>query len=194
MKIRNCAVAGFLGLMTFTLSAQQTAPAPHAAGSTASLAETMQAIQNELNKVGKLNFTIHIQDKEEGNATVQYSTEIGNVVADAASCTIRYHRKRSMRGEVVNDEDVSISLRDVLGLSMMTVEQHEKAVFEREKASADEQQTAHMQFDPPMFMVVARKAGDNEEGFAFIDEKMAGRVAKALGRGVELCGGDNVPY
>jgi hypothetical protein len=194
MKIRNWAAAGFLSLTAFGLSAQQAAQASRATGSAPSLAETMQTIQSELNQVGRLNFVIHIEDREEGNATVQYSTEVSNAVADPASCTIRYHWKRSMRGEVVNDEDVSISLGDILGLSMMTVEQHEKAVFERERASPDEQKKGHMEFDPPMFMVVARKAGGNEEGFAFIDEKMAGRVAKALGRGVELCGGKNIPY
>ena len=190
MKIRNWTAAGVLGLMTLALAAQ----APNAGVVAASLAETMKSIQNELSLVGKLNFVIHTRDKEGGNATVEYSTEVSNVATDPASCTVQYHRKRWMGGEVASDEDVSFSLREVLGLSVMTVEQHEKAIFEKEKTSPEDRQALHMQFDPPMLMVVARKAGDKEEGFAFTDEQMARRAAKAIGRGVELCGGKNVPY
>jgi hypothetical protein len=94
----------------------------------------------------------------------------------------------------VNDEDVSFSLRDVLGISMLTNDEHEKLIFEREKASPDEKQTLHMKFDPQVYLVIVRKAEDNEEGFTFVNKNQANRVAKAMGHAVELCGGKNVPF
>ncbi|MGA2671701.1 MAG: hypothetical protein ABSE99_00625 [Terracidiphilus sp.] len=193
MKV-NCRLAALLACgIAFSAWGQQSAP-PHSAGGAQSLAATMQIVQIELSEIGKLHFVVHVFDKEEGNGASPYIAEIGRVVADPASCTIRYHWWRSMHGEVVNDEDVSLSLHDVLGLSMLTNEQHEKQVFEKEKTSPDEKQTSFTKWDPPLFMVVMRTAGDNEEGFLLADEKKAARLAKDLKHAVELCGGKNVPF
>ena len=74
----------------------------------------MQLIQKELNAVGKLSFVVHVFDKEEGNGTSRYIEELSKVVADPANCTIRYHAWVSMHGEVVHDEDDTLSLHDVL--------------------------------------------------------------------------------
>jgi hypothetical protein len=195
MKIRNLLFAGISGLMTLTLWAQQSAAASRKpGGNVPSLPETMQSIQNELNHVGKLSFVIHIQDKEEGNSTTGYSEEMSNALADPASCTIKFHLSKWMQGKMVEDEDVSVGLKDVLGLSMMTAEQHEKVVFEREKGSPDEKQSMHMKLDPPMFLVVARSDEENEQGFVFGDEKAANRAARAIVRAVKLCGGKSGPF
>jgi hypothetical protein len=94
-----------------------------------------------------------------------------------------------MHGDVVNDEDDSFSLRDVLGLSMLTNDEHEKLIFEREKAYPDEKQTHYTKFDPQVYLVIMRTAGDNEEGFSFVDKKTAERVTIAMAHAVELCGG-----
>jgi hypothetical protein len=190
--MRNLLAACLFCGIAFTLSAQQpVAPLPRPADNGPSLAATMQFIQKGLNAVGKLSFVVHVFDKEEGNGTSKYIGECSKVVADPASCTIRYHSWVSAHGEVVNDEDVSFSLRDVLGLSMLTNDEHEKLIFEREKAYPDEEQTLHMKFDPQVYLVIMRTAGDNEEGFSFADKKTAERVAKAMVHAVELCGGGN---
>jgi hypothetical protein len=173
--------------------AQQSAPRGPA-GSGQSLAAAMQFIQSELNGIGKLHFTIHITDKEEGNSTSQYIEEISNVVADPSTCTVRYRWWRSMHGEVVNDEDVSFSLHNVLGLSMLTPKQYVKHTFEKEKTSADEKQTYFQRFDPPMYMIATRDAQDNEQGFTLADQQKAIRLANAMGHAVELCGGKNLPF
>jgi hypothetical protein len=185
----------FLALLSGEALAQQAvAPLRKPAADGRSLAETMSLIQKELNAVGKLSFVVHIFDKEEGNGISKYIEERGKVVADPATCAIRYHWWRSMHGDVVNDEDVSFRLHDVLGLSMMTNDQHEKLLFEREKATPDEKQTYHLKFDPQVYLVILRMDGDNEEGFTFVDRKQADRVAQAMGHAVELCGGKNVPF
>lgn len=195
MKIRNLLAAGFWGLIQLTVWAQQVGPPPpRHAGSAPPLAATMQFLQKELNQVGKLDFVVQVRDKEEGKATVKYSEEVSHVLADPASCTIKYHYKRSMRGDLIDDEDLSVSLKDVLGISMMTGQQHDNVVFEREKAYPSEERVRFEQFEPTLFMVVMRKAGDNEEGFSFADGKKANRVFKAMAQAVSLCGGKSGPF
>ena len=165
---------------------------PVVAGPT--LAATMQLIQKEMNAVGRLSFVVHIFDQVEGNGTSKYIEELSNVVADPATCTIRYHWWRSMHGDVINDEDVTFSLRDVLSLSMMNNYQAEKKQFEEDKAYPEEKQTYHLEFVPQVYLVIMRKPEDNVEALMFIDKKQAERVAKAMGHAVELCGGKNVPF
>lgn len=190
------AVVSLLVLTAFSASfAQQpVAPPPKPAAGGPTLAATMQFIQKELNAVGKLSFVVHFYDQEEGNGISKYIEERSKVVADPATCAIRYHWWRSMHGDVVNDEDVSLSLHDVLGISMLTNDEHEKLIFEREMPSPDEKQTIHVEFDPQVYLVIMRKADDNEEGFSFVDKTQAARVAQAMGHAVELCGGKNVPF
>ena len=177
------------GAKPTTPSHQQAVPPPPKAAAGPTLAETMQLIQKELNAVGKLSFVVHVFDKEEGNGTSRYIEELSKVVADPASCTIRYHAWVSMHGEVVHDEDDTLSLHDVLGLSMLTNDQHEKLIFEREKATPDEKQTYYTKFVPQIYVVVIRTAGNNEEGFSFASKKTAERVNIAMALAVELCGG-----
>jgi len=190
------ATVSVLILTAFSASfAQQpAAPPPKPAAYGPSLAATMQLIQKELNAVGRLSFVVHIYDQEEGNGISKYIEERSNVVADPATCTIRYHWWRSMHGDVVNDEDVSFSLRDVLGLSMMNEEQAEKKQYEAERAYPEEKQTYHTKFVPQVYLVMMRKPEDNVEGFKFIDKKQADRVAQSMSHAVELCGGKNVPF
>jgi hypothetical protein len=45
--------------------------------------------------------------------------------------------------------------------------------------------------DPPLFLVVARRAANQAIGFYFPSEEMANRLAKAMVHAVELCGGGN---
>jgi hypothetical protein len=195
MKTLRIIVYAFVFAASCEAFAQQSVtppPQPAVAGPT--LAATMQLIQKEMNAVGRLNFVVHIFDQEEGNGTSKYIVELSNVVADPATCAIRYHWWRSIHGDVVNNEDVSFSLRDVLGLSMMNNDQAEKKQYEADKAYPEEKQTYHTEFVPQLYLVIMRKPEDNVEGFMFIDKKQADRVAKSMGHAVELCGGKNVPF
>jgi hypothetical protein len=187
--LRVLLVICFVVLLSSAALSQKGVLPPKPATGGATLAATMQLIQKELNAVGKLSFVVHIFDKEEGNSTSKYIEERSRVVTNPATCSIRYHWWRSMHGDVVNDEDDSFSLRDVLGLSMLTNDEHEKLIFEREKAYPDEKQTHYTKFDPQVYLVIMRTAGDNEEGFSFVDKKTAERVTIAMAHAVELCGG-----
>jgi hypothetical protein len=194
MKTLRIAVAALVLTALSTAFAQiAVPPPPKSTNGSPSLAATMQLIQNELNAVGRLSFVVHIYDQEEGNGISKYIEERSNVVANPASCSIRYHWWRSMHGDVVNDEDVSFSFSDVLGIAMMNEDQAENIQYEEEKASPDERKTYHLKFVPQLYLVMMRKPEDNIEGFSFADKKQAARVAKAMGHAVELCGGKNQP-
>ena len=153
----------------------------------------MQVIQKELNSVGKLSFVVDVSNADEKGSS-QLSEQASKVIADPATCTIRYHWWESVSGNVVDDEDMSISLRDVLGVSTMSAEESWKKEAEKEGATPDEMKVYYEKFDPPMFIVAMRMAGDNGEGFTFTDQNQAGRVGQAVAQAVLLCGGKNEPF
>ena len=190
-----CRVAPILTLaLTFTAWAQQTAKtAPPATENAQQLASAMQVVQRELNTVGKLTFVVDVSNADE-KGTSQYSVLLTNVVADPATCTIRYHFWRSMSGKVVDDDDVSIGLHDVLGISTMSAEEAFKEQAEKEGATPSELEGFYEKFDPPMFVVAMRMPEDADEGFSFTDQKQASRVGQAVVQAVKLCGGKTGPY
>jgi hypothetical protein len=153
----------------------------------------MQIIQKELNSVGKLNFVVHVSNADEVG-TSQYSVLLTEVVADPAACSIHYHWWRSISGNVVNDEDVSLSLRDVMGVLTMPSDQYFKKVAEEEGTAPDEMKGYYEKFDPPMFIVAMRVAADDADGFSFTDQKQSVRVGQAVAQAVLLCGGKNEPF
>jgi len=156
------------------------------------LTAEMQIIQKELNSVGKLNFAVAVSNADE-KGTSQISEQVSKLIADPATCTIRYHWWESIQGNVVDDDDVSISLHDVLGVSTMSAEESWKNEAEKEGATPDELKVYYEKFNPPMFVVAMRMTGDDGEAFSFTDEKQASRVDQAVAQAVSLCGGKNGP-
>ncbi len=177
--------------ITSVAFAQQAAPPP--AQSAQLLAAAMQVIQKELNSVGKLSFVVDVSNADEKGSS-QLSEQASKVIADPAACTIRYHWWESVSGSVVDDEDMSISLHDVLGVSTMSAEESWKKEAEKEGATPDELKVYYEKFDPPMYIVAMRMAGDNGEGFTFTDQNQAGRVGQAVAQAVLLCGGKSDPF
>ena len=171
----------------FAASGQQSAP-PQPPNNAQQLAADMQVIQKELNAVGKLSFVVHVSNADE-KGTSKVIEENSKVVADAASCTIRYHWWRSMHGEVVNDEDDSMNLREAQGVWVMSSDEYYKKVTEKEGPTPDGDRGYYMRYTPPLFMVFIRMVNDDEEGFPFTDETQAGRVGKAFPEAVKLCSG-----
>jgi len=146
-----------------------TGAKPAASDSGPSLAATMQFIQDKLNERGSLKFAVHTHDNSAGRDYIdQYINEASNLIADPAACSISYHRTHKKNGAVIADADVSVSLHDVQDVVVMTAEQSWKLSF----LSAGHS-TWDARIDPPMFQVVARKAGNQGSGFYFVDEEMA---------------------
>jgi hypothetical protein len=181
------AVVSVLVLTAFSASfAQQpVAPPPKPAADGPTLAATMQFIQTKLQERGRLNFAVYTHDNAEGKDYIdQYSSEATNIVADPAACSISYHRNIKKNGAVVADDNVLFSLRDVQDLVVMPEEQDFKRAY-----AADGHPTWDARIDPPLFMVMAHRAGNQANGFFFPSEDTANRIAKAMVHAVELCGG-----
>ncbi len=176
---------------------QPVSPKPVSTKPTASaqsLPAAMQQIQTELNKVGKLSFVVDFYLSDE-KGTSKVLEEDSKVVADPASCTIRYHLWKSMHGEVVNDEDVSLNLRDVKGVWTMSNDELLKKVMEKEGTTDDDRKYGYYErYSPTTYVVAMRMANDDEDGFPFTDQKQARRVGRAMARAVKLCGGKMEPY
>jgi hypothetical protein len=176
-----------LGLMAFSaaVAQQPVPPPPKPAPDGPTLAATMQFIQDKLQERGRLNFAVYTHDNADGKDYIdQYSSEATNIVADPAACTISYHRNVKRNNAVLADDNVSFSLHNVQDLTVMPAEQD----FKKEYAAAGHP-TWDARVDPPLFLVIARKAGSQGNGFYFPSEELANRVAKALVHAVELCGG-----
>lgn len=159
-----------------------------------SLPATMLEIQTELNKVGKLSFVVDFYLSDE-KGTSKVMEEDSKVVADPDSCTIRYHLWKSMHGEVVNDEDVSLNLRDVKGVWTMSNDELLKKVMKKEGTTPDDRKYGYYErYSPTMYVVALRMSNDDENGFPFTDQKQAQRVGRAMAHAVKLCGGKMGPY
>jgi hypothetical protein len=169
-------------------SQQPVAPPPKPAADSPSLEATMQFIQKKLSELGTVNFAAYLHDNANGtDATDQVVIEYSNVVTDPSACRIAYHRKAVDKSDAKPmEENLSLSLRDVQDLVVMPGEQRLKKVN-----TASGHPTLDARVDPPIFVLVARKAGNQENSFIFFNEETANRVAKAMVHAVELCGGGN---
>jgi hypothetical protein len=172
----------------FTVAQQPVAPPPMPAADGPSLVATMQFIEKKLNELGTVNFAAYLHDNADGtDSTDQVGIEYSNVVADPVACRIAYHRKAVDKSDAKSmEENLSLNLRDVQDLVVMPGEQRLKKIN-----TASGHTTLDARVDPPIFVLVARKVGNQENSFIFFDEEMANRVAKAITHAVELCGGGN---
>jgi hypothetical protein len=180
-------IISVLASTVFTAAFAQTAvpPPPKPAADGPTLEVTMKFIQDKLQERGRLNYAIYLHDNADGkDSTHQFSGEPSKIVADPATCRISYHLYNKIDSEAPTEADVSFSLRDVQDLVVMTAEQAWKQRF-----AADGHPAWDAKIDPPVFLVEARRAGNQNNGFYFPSEEMANRVAKALVHAVELCGG-----
>lgn len=206
----------FVALLTMTMIsvagvAQQAATAPSNAPS---LQETMKFIQERMNAQGLVAWMV---ERSWDGVKERHADQLSDVVADPATCTLAAKKIHllSWEGGSFPDEksrhqrsaETSVSsFKDVERItveSLQDVGNHSLA----EAGHAD----FHMTLSPtvfavtlgaakPAFQVHATMAVGNdqptttdqtfpENSFKFRDEEMANRVAKAMARAVELCGG-----
>jgi hypothetical protein len=190
------AIVSILILTVFSaaLAQQPIAPTPKP-GKVPSLTETMQLLHKELNAYGKSNFTVITRDELGGQDHISpYTSEISHVIADSASCTIRYHWKSSTPDQVIGESDLSLILHDVQRVRVMTYVQYVREVDGEDEEHTDPKDW-YTKFDPPMLMLYPQVTGDEkgEYGFIFADRVIANRIAKELAHAVELCGGMKKP-
>jgi hypothetical protein len=159
-------------------------PPPKPADEAPSLEVTMKFIQDKLNSIGPVNFTLYSHVDAVGDLTAQFHDEVTTVVADPSTCQISYRWKEEVKGHALN-LDISFFLKDVKDLVVLPEEQHLKQM-----RSADSESD---RADPPVFVLKVRKKNKDFQVVLFSDEQMANRVAKAIVHAVELCGGGGKP-
>ncbi|MGA3161546.1 MAG: hypothetical protein ABSC77_10035 [Terracidiphilus sp.] len=183
-SLRAIVYISVLTAFSAAIAQQPVPPPPKPAADGPTLEATMKFIQTKLSEQGKLNFAIYTHDNVDGKDYTDLSSiEYNNIVADPATCRISYYR--NSRTNNTSDGGVaSYNLHDVVDLVVMIAEQDWK-----KRAAAAGHPTWNPRFDPPMFLVMVRRAGNQENGFYFSDEDTANRIAKAMVHAVELCGG-----
>lgn len=165
------------------------APAAKPAVNSPSLEITMKFIQDKLNEIGSVNYTVTFYDPS-GSFTGggRMSVEKHNVVADPVKCQISYHATVEIDHEAQPQTDYSFPLREVRSIVVMKAEK-----WIQDYGAGADHPGVTVTVSPEIYFLVARRIKGNEDRFAFNDEEMANRVAKALIHAVDLCSASNQP-
>ncbi|MGA2003682.1 MAG: hypothetical protein ABSG70_09890, partial [Terriglobales bacterium] len=181
-------------IMCFAVLAASTAlaqgkkdvpPPPKPDDDAPSLEVTMKFIQDKVNGIGPVNFVLYTHDNVTGSdQTNQFKVEVTKVLANPSACHIAYHLKDERDRAVVHDLDAEFYLKNVEDVVVTPMEQGA-----REIATAQGHPSSNVSADPPVFLFKVRMTDKRYYAFDFLDEQLANRVAKAMVRAVELCGG-----
>lgn len=175
-------------------------PPPKQVDDGPSLEITMKFIHDKLSSVGPMKYAIYLYDPVTAdNSQLSVSSELSNLVGDASACRISFHSKvaRGTDSSLASDVDAEFSLKDVQDITVMPEEQRLHVVRQRE-GSVQPPPTYKLEVtkvDPPVSVLMVRRTNAKEADnfFWFFDEELANRVAKAMVRAVELCGGGSKP-
>jgi hypothetical protein len=160
-------------------------PPPKPDDDAPSLEVTMKFIQDKVNGIGPVNFVLYTHDNVTGSdQTNQFKVEVTKVLANPSACHIAYHLKDERDRAVVHDLDAEFYLKNVEDVVVTPMEQGA-----REIATAQGHPSSNVSADPPVFLFKVRMTDKRYYAFDFLDEQLANRVAKAMVRAVELCGG-----
>jgi hypothetical protein len=168
------------------LRAQNVPPRPKPADNGPTLEVTMKYLEEKLSSIGPVTYIIYIHDNTNGHDwTNKRTTEVTDVRASVALCEITFHRRITVNGNVAQDTDGRLPLKDVVDVAVETEERNVKEA--NSKAGHPELST---RVDPPVFVLTAKRKGGGND-FDLYDESPANRIGKAMVRGMELCGGSN---
>ena len=186
MKTLRVILSILMGTMFATAFAQQAA-AP-ASGDGASLAATMQFIQDQMNEQGRIDYTLRTHDNAEGTdwPVYQIGIEPSQAVADAVGCRITWHKRLFRDGKMLLEKDISLDLRSVVKVEVRTSVQESKA---EDTANGNTQYDKRQ--DPPYFAVVPVGTEKASTQIFISTEDRANRIAKAVRRAVLLCSMNN---
>jgi hypothetical protein len=161
-------------------AAQAAPPPPKPADDGPSLEATMKFIQDKMNAIGPLRWTVNEHDiPDNSDRVLVQNGELYQVVADPRRCTIGYHVNYTGK-----DVNVVLNLKEVEKIKVVPLEQRINDLTGAEFSST---------IRPPIFdvMVNQRHQGDGIfDGYAFFhvdDEELANRLARAITHAVELC-------
>jgi hypothetical protein len=153
--------------------------------SKSSLKETLKEVQDGLNRVGSVGYTLNFHNSGTGeDKTVPSRLEISQASADPNSCYLIYEQ-RTYANTAHHDTGYVIELRSVRKVDVVTIEQEVK-----NSGVLIDHPGFTVQSTPPVFVVETIKGEMNERNaFLFLNQEQAEKMAKVLTKAVEGCGG-----
>jgi hypothetical protein len=147
----------------------------------------MKFIQDKVNEQGPFSYTASMRDEANGQtSTSSWQMEESDFVVDPANCRISYQSKVVKNGTSKQNVITSILLKTVESVSVMTKEQELKVINAQAESHDGTYQVA-----PAFFVLRVKRVQPLFNDLYFHDEGTANRVAKAMLRAVDLCGGSN---
>jgi hypothetical protein len=170
------------------LRAQDVPPPPKPTDDGPGLEVTLKFIQDKVTDEGKLSYVASVSDSSSPGTewSNQFSVRITDFVGDTSACRISFHWRAEVNGQVFEDSDNTLNLKDVRDFILLPQEQNQKRIDTRNGHPAWDSQ-----IKPGLFTIVTRRPKGLENAFLFSEEDMAKRVATALKHAIELCGGGN---
>jgi len=169
-------------------------PPPKPADDGASLEVTMKFIQDKMNDQGPV-FT-EMSSNLNPMPSRSYSL-LSDVVADVSTCTLHVKRKVSAPdGAWENVETSTIPFKDVDSIAVESAQD-----MANRQAAENGHPEVSVSYRPDVYGLSLKfhrvstngkeppQSGDSTGQFSFRDEQTANRIAKAMQRAVELCGG-----
>jgi hypothetical protein len=145
----------------------------------------MKAIQKELAGMGRLSYTVNIQNATGGGTSQKaFVKQFSNVVADPAQCRVSYHFTVWQGGAVTKDKDAWFILPAVTSVLI----EPESQLLTQENAAQGHSNNVVTSTTPQMTAVVIRRTSVYN-AFPFTGVDSANRFANTVKQAVKLCGG-----
>jgi hypothetical protein len=163
-----------------------TAPGLAAAQSaSSSLAQSMQFVGDTVSSLGTVSFTGSVHDSSNNSGwTYSRSVTISNFSADLANCKLSFHFNEVTPGNPSTDKDGWIPFQQVQEVKVMTLDQEVNEITAKQGHP-----TWLVTHSPTIYVVSAIRPDGTTNDLDFYDLSKAQRVAVALRRAMQLCGG-----
>jgi hypothetical protein len=150
-----------------------------------SLAQSMQFVANTVSSLGAVSFTGAVHDSSNNTGwTYSRAVTISNFRADPASCTLYFHFSEVTPGNPPTEKDGWIPFHQVQQTKVMTLDQEVNEITAKQGHP-----TWLVTHSPEIYVVSAVRPDGTTNDLDFYDLAMAQRVAVAVRRATQLCGG-----
>ena len=164
-------------------AAQDLAYAQSDGGS--SLADSMQVVADAVTAQGPVTFTGSVTDSSDNSSwTYSRTVTITNFKPDVAACTLSFHFSEVTPGNPSNEVDGWVPFVQVHDTKVESLEDETVGI---------DAKTGHptwrISIQPVIYVVSAERGDGTVNDFDFYSQDTATRVATAIRRATQLCGG-----
>jgi hypothetical protein len=180
---RSIILAMFL---SFLAKAQDVAPPPKPTDDGPSLEVIIRFIKDKLIENASAKWKLTVSNSSTDGSGFTWITNRFAEIKDAPeSCGLSYRMTRSQDppSQVNSDETYRIAFKLVKSLTITNFEEYSNS------EGVNSQPELSFDITPPIYALVINFSQGDPQVLPFDDEEMAHRVARAMLRAVELCGG-----